>query len=95
MQISSASIQVPGPGLTQQVGQTAGTHIGGLGKVFTQSERPPSLILLREDRETGWGSGIVTVIALLLLWYTFNPWPKNFRMLQVQPKKKKKKKSHV
>ena len=25
-----------------------------------------------------------------LLWHGFNPWPGNFHMLQVQPKKKKK-----
>ena len=24
--------------------------------------------------------------ALLLLWYRFNPWPRNVRMLQAQPK---------
>ena len=29
----------------------------------------------------------------LLLWCRFNPWPRNFCTLQVQPKKKKKKRS--
>ena len=28
----------------------------------------------------------------LLLWHRFSPWPRNFCMLQSQPKKKKKKK---
>ena len=27
-----------------------------------------------------------------LLWYRFNPWPRNFHVLQAWPKKKKKKK---
>ena len=28
----------------------------------------------------------------LLMWHRFDPWPRNFYMLQVQQKKKKKKK---
>ena len=28
----------------------------------------------------------------LLLWYSFDPWPRNFHMLGAWPKKKKKKK---
>ena len=31
--------------------------------------------------------------ALSLPWLRFNPWPRNFHMPQVQPKKKKKKSS--
>ena len=28
--------------------------------------------------------------ALSLLWFGFNPWPRNFRMMQTRPKKEKK-----
>ena len=31
----------------------------------------------------------VKALALSLLWYEFDPWPGNFHMLQVWPKKLK------
>ena len=31
----------------------------------------------------------------LLMWHRFDPWPRNFYMLQVQQKKKKKKKKKI
>ena len=46
-----------------------------------------------------WWSSLVVQqvkdVALPPLWNGFNPWPKNFHMLQVWQKRKKKKKKEV
>ena len=61
-----------------------------------QAERTTSLMRCCADIKERSGSSLVAYwvrdLALSLLWSRFNPWPRNFRLPRVWPKRKKKKK---
>ena len=70
---------------------TKNTHLGMISQLHTTKNHVVRSSVAQQVKDLA----LSLPWFRLLLWHRFDPWPGNFHMLWLQPKKKKKKKKKI